>query len=207
MELKRALGAYARTPLAIISLLASLGAGALVTGLSGFSIPIGLAGGLAFWLGLSFALVQTGAGAKAILARTGAEEKARTLAFIEETEGFLSRLKVLRLPDPEASKALAFLVQSAGEYVASCRSTGSRSPEADARIADAIDVVDLYLKELDDASTEKRFGQADANPFENAKSRVLAVLAENARFVRDERVKLDGGLTPAERMAIKEELK
>jgi len=207
MELKRALGAYARTPLAIISLFASLGAGALVTGLSGVSIPIGLAGGLAFWLGLSFALVQTGAGAKAILAQTGAEEKARTLAFIEEAEGFLSRLKVLRLPDPEAGKALAFLIQSAGEYVASCRASGSRSPAADARIAAAIDVVALYLKELDDASTEKRFGQADANPFEGAKSRVLEALAESARFIRDERVKLDGGLTPADRMAIKEELK
>jgi hypothetical protein len=207
MEMKKALKAYARTPLALLSLFASLGAGALVTGLAGAFIPFGLAGGFVFWIGFSFALLQTGAGAKAIVAQAESEERARTLAFIGETEAFLKRLEVIRLPGGEAATALAFLVQSAGEYLGACRKTLSRSPEADARIADSLDLVDLYLRELDDTSTERRFGAPDAEAFEDSGKRVIASIRDNALFIRGERTKLDGGLPPAERMAIMEELK
>jgi hypothetical protein len=114
---------------------------------------------------------------------------------------------VIRLSSGDAATALAYLVQSAGEYLGACRKTMSRSPEADARIADSLDLVDLYLRELDETSTERRFGAPDAAPFEDAGKRVAASIRENALFIRDERTKLDGGLPPAERMAIKEELK
>jgi hypothetical protein len=79
-------------------------------------------------------------------------------------------------------------------------------PRGRRRIADALDLVNLYLKELDEAATEKRYGLQDADPFTDAKGRVLAALARDADLVREERIKIDGGLPPAKRMEIREEL-
>jgi|GEM_PF-562880 hypothetical protein len=206
MELKRALSAYLKTPLCLGSLAASLAAGLGAAALSGYSLFLGLGGGIVFWAALGLALIQTGAGARAIVAQTEAEEKAANLARIEEASRFLERIKVIRIADPEVAKAQAYLVQTAGEYLDACRAASSRSPEADARIADSLDTIDLYLKELDEGSTERRFGLEDADAFPEAKRRVLEVLQGNARLIREERLKVSGGLPPVQRMAIKEEL-
>jgi hypothetical protein len=207
MDIKSALKSYLRSPLGLVSLFCSLGAGLLVAGLAGIWIPLGLLGGGVFWGGLSFALIQTGAGAKAAVAQADAEERARTLKSIAEAEGFRDRLARLRIGEPRAARAAEYLVQAAGEYLGACRKQLTRSPEADAAIADSVDLIDLYLKELDEASTEKRYGLADADPFADATARAVEALSANAKLLRDERVRIDGGLPPADRMAIKEELK
>jgi hypothetical protein len=83
----------------------------------------------------------------------------------------------------------------------------SHSPAADERIADSLDLINIFLKELDEASTEKRYRLPDADPFADAKGRVQSALMENARFIRDERIGLDGGLPAEALMRAKEELK
>lgn len=206
MKTAEVLRAYVRSPLAIVSGGASLVCGALGLSLAGGSLLLGLVGGAALWLAFSVIVVQTKIGAKAIVSIRDGEQELKARESVEAAAKAKETLARMRLPDPDVAKAVEYLALCAGEYVEAALKAKSHSPEADARIADGLDIVNLYLKELDESSTERRYGLADADPFADAKDRVRAALAENAKLIREERLALEGGLPPESLMRIKEEL-
>lgn len=207
MKTAEVLRAYLRSPLAIASAGTALLLGAIGLFLLGGSALLGLLGGAALWLAFSAVAVQTRIGAASVVAVRDADEGRRTLEAVEAAVRARETMARLRLPDPEVAAKLEYLVQASGEYLESARRAGSHSPQADARIADSLDIVNLYLKELDEASTERRYGLPDADPFADAKARVLAALLDNATLIRNERIALEGGLPPEALMRVKEELK
>ena len=112
-----------------------------------------------------------------------------------------------RRRDPrQVGDAARLVVLAAGEYIDACRREGSDDPLADAAIAEALEVVGLFLKEKDEAATERRFGLGDADPFPDTEKRVAAALKEKAATLRERRIQIDGGLPPASRMAVREEI-
>jgi hypothetical protein len=116
------------------------------------------------------------------------------------------RLAALRIPDPEVRKALDLVALQAGLFLAACGKARLRDPLAEDAIAESLELADLYLKELDDASTERRFGLPDNDPFENAAIRVGNALRDKAAILEKARLDIEGGLTGADRMSIKEQL-
>src|SRR5512133_2679669 len=188
MKTAEVLRAYVRSPLAIVSAGACLLLGALGLFLAGGSVLLGLVGGAALWLAFSAIAVQTRLGARAVVSIRDTDQELKTREAIEAAAKARETLARLRLPDPEIAKILEYLTLSAGEYLEAALKAKSRSPEAEARIADSLDIVNLYLKELDEASTERRYGLADADPFADAKDRVRSALTENAAAIRKERI-------------------
>lgn len=196
---------YARSPLGIGSLFAGLftalgtaGAGLpmLFAAISGVAI-VALTGGAALLSGWGprQALAARDAGiARARREKLGTAEKAR------------QNLARLRIADVAAAEAVQLVVLAAGEYLDACRKESSDDPVADAALDDAVDIVDIFLKELDEASTEKRFGLKDSDPFADARNRVVAALREKAALLRERRIQIDGGLSASGRMSVREEI-
>jgi hypothetical protein len=162
---------------------------------------------LALWGLESFILIQTPIGAKAIVAARDRENAERAEGAVAAAQADYERLSVLRLADPELAKTRDYLAQMAGEYLAAAKRQRTHSPVADQLIREGLETIDLFLKESDEAATEKRYGLADADPFADAKTRVQNSLLEKASALREERIRIDGGLPPVLAYEAKEELK
>jgi hypothetical protein len=162
---------------------------------------------LALWALASFVLIQSKLGATAIVRARDRERALSAERANAQAQLACERLARLRLPDEDLIKTRDYVAQSAGEYLAAAKRQKTHSPVAAERIADSLQTIDLYLKEIDEAATEKRYGLKDSDPFADAKVRVENALLENARVLREERIRIDGGLPPALAFEAKEELK
>lgn len=205
MQLKDYAKWYLRSPLGIGGIFAgALGAAALlIAGVSPFwALPAGLAlaalsGGLALVFGLG--PKQAVAEREGAMALANRERIAQTLRTREA-------LACTRIADEKVAAAVQLVVLTAGEYIEACKKESSDDPIADAALADAKEIVDIFLKEKDEASTEKRFGLEDQDPFADARERVVAALKEKALVLRERRIQIDGGLSAADKMSVREEI-
>jgi hypothetical protein len=196
---------YARSALGIGSGFAGIGAAAAAM-LAG--LPIWGAALAALGLVAATGLVSLAAGwgpRQALAAREAWAGRARA-ARLAEAAAVRERIAALRIPDGEVAEAARLVALAAGEYIDACRREGSDDPLADAAIGEALELVGLFLKEKDEAATERRFGLDDADPFPDARGRVAAALKGKAAMLRERRIQIDGGLPPESRMAVREEI-
>lgn len=148
-----------------------------------------------------------GLGARGIVAAREVKEENEVGGRIEEAERFRERLSRLRLADSEVSSALGAVVLYSGEYLDACKTARTYDPLANHALESALEVANLYLSELNEASVERRFSLPDADPFADSRIRVVAALKDHTRSIREGRIRIEGGLTARDRMAIEEELK
>ena len=196
---------YARSSLGIGSGFAGLAAA--LAGLAG-GIPAGftLLAGSAIVVLIGLASLLVGAGPKsAIAARDAAlgRERAKKLSHAGASREKLARIRIAEGPAADAVRLVAL---AAGEYLDACGREGKDDPIADAALDEALDIVNIFQKEKDEAATEKRFGLEDADPFTDAESRVAAALREKAGLLRERRIQIDGGLPASGRMSVREEI-
>lgn len=207
MKLSQTLGAYARSPFAIASLAVLSAAAFALVAFGAFSPLAGIIGAPILWLLTGFIALQTPLGAKIAVASADAERRRQKLLLIESVAAERQRLSRLRLGDAELDKAQAYLVQVSGEYIEACRKVAETRPTADACLTDGLEVINAFLRERDEASTERRYSLEDQDPFPEALKRTRESLYEYARIIREERIQLDGGLSPESLMRVKEELR
>ncbi|HOX19046.1 MAG TPA: hypothetical protein PKW82_11355, partial [Spirochaetales bacterium] len=170
---------FLASPVGIGTAAVSVALGAVAVGVSG-GWPAGLAAATAaFVVSNGFALV-TGLGPKAAAREAERRMAAGNRAALAAVKASRDRLATLRVADPDVAKAVSLCALRASAYLAACEKSGTRDPRADHAAEECVNLVGLYLEELDDASTEKRFDLADDAPFADAKSRVLAALRERA---------------------------
>ena len=199
------LGRYLRSPWGLATLCAApaafaagqaLGAGALGSGAAALGILA---------LGLGFGLF-TDPGRKAAFAELEREAAGRAASRAAAVREARSRLAALRLPEGEAARARDLLVLEAGRLDESFAATGACDPEAAQALREGLELLGAFLRERDEASTERRFALPDAHPFPRAEERTAAALREKAALVAARRAASAGELPPADAMAIDEEL-
>lgn len=196
---------YARSPLGIGSGFAGLAA-ALAGLAGGFPAGFALLMGSAIVISAGLIFLLVGAGPKsAIAARDAAlgRDRAKKLSHAAASREKLARIRIAEGPAADAVRLVAL---AAGEYLDACGREGKDDPLADAALDEALDIVDIFQKEKDEAATEKRFGLEDADPFADAESRVAAALREKAGLLRERRIQIDGGLPASGRMSVREEI-
>ena len=196
---------YARSPLGIGSCFAGL-AVALASGVAGLPAGLVLAAGSAIVALTGIVALFSGLGPRSAIAAmeaSMAREKAEKLARAEAVREKLGRM---RIGEGKAAEAIHLVVLAAGEYLEACKRESADDPLADAALDEALDIVDIFLKEKDETATEKRFGLKDEDPFAEAEERVVAALKEKASILRERRIQIDGGLPAAGRMAVREEI-
>lgn len=167
---------------------------------------VGLVSGVATLVGFFVVLSLAGIGS----ALASAEQARRTWSAarprLDSARDARNRLASLRIPDPEIKALLELVATRGSTYLAACESVRSRNPLAEDALAESVSIADLYLRELDGAATEKRYGLADADPFADAKARTKAALLAQAAIIEKAALDLSGGLSPADRMEVKESL-
>ncbi|MBN2875939.1 MAG: hypothetical protein JXM71_12650 [Spirochaetales bacterium] len=198
--------------------IALLFASPLGLGLSGLSLAAALA---AWFLVSPFAGIVTGvlalpgllalatlfgAGPQAAAAELERRTWAKAKGHLAAARKTRDRLSSLRVPDQTIKSLLELVAMRGSSYLAACDSAKTRDPRAEEALADCLDIADLYLKELDGASTERRFGLPDEDPFAAATERAAAALKDRAAIIGKAAQDLSGGCSPADTMEIKESL-
>jgi hypothetical protein len=206
MEARKFARASARSPLGIGVLVLAIAAGAGARLMGMHLVPSVLAG-LGF-LGLSLvAVLALGLLQRAAVAEIDREFGERAAARLAEAAAARKRLAAMRIADPAVAQARDLLVLAAGRMVEDCGRAHTYDPEAVQAVIDGPDLVDAWLKEADESSTERRFGLPDGNPFPEAARRTAEVLAAKAALVSSRRAAALGEIPGGDRIAIEEELK
>jgi hypothetical protein len=105
------------------------------------------------------------------------------------------------------AKAVEYFLQESGAYLEKCRELGSYSPLANERIERALEICQVFLGELDESATGRRYGvpMEGEGPSE-AGERFARDIMECATVIK-QRVDEDlVGLTGEERLSIMKEL-
>jgi hypothetical protein len=205
---------YFRSALGLASVAAGVGGG-LIGLAAGLPLPWMLAGCFAFVSMAGLGSLLSGHGPRAALAARDAAAGRTRAARRLETAALRDRLVRIRLPDVELSDAVSALVLVSGRYLESCAAVEADpdssiiayDPAVEAALSEAVELVDLYLREKDESAVERRFALEDAHPVTDARSRVLAALHERAGIIHERLVLTGNGHAPADRLAAREELK
>jgi len=151
-------------------------------------------------------LTISGAGSKLAMAETDRREWSKARLYLDTVRQNRDRLATLRITDTDVKAMLQRAAEGATRYLVACESARSRAPQAEDALADCLSIADLYIKELDGAATERRYGLADADPFVDARNRTIAAMRDRVAILDKSVLDLNGGLTSADRMEIKETL-
>ena len=196
---------YVRSPLGIGSGFAGLAA-AVTAGVAGLPAGIALVAGSAIVALTGIVALLSGLGPRSAVAAMNAAIAQDRAMKLSRAEAVRERLGRMRIGEGKAAEAVHLVVLASGEYLEACKREAAEDPLADAALNEALDIVDIFLKEKDETATEKRFGLKDVDPFADAEDRVVAALMEKASILRERRIQIDGGLPAAGRMAVREEI-
>ena len=206
MGLSEYLHWYFRSTLGAVNLLAT--ALGLAVGLFlGFSVPLAAAAAGGLGIALGAGALASGFGARAAAATRLAQIDRTNAERVASAKALRDRLARMRVHPGPVADALQLVLLSSGEYLEACTREKKYDPLAADALREAIELLDIYLKEKDEAATERRFSLHDADPFADEESRVVLALGEKAALLRERRIQIDGGLAAAGLMAVKEDLK
>ncbi len=193
-----------RSPLGIVMAAIAVGTGIAVSMATSFAAGAALA--VLTLVGLNVAATLAGIGPRAAAAEYERLGWAMARRHLELAKSSRDRLASLRVPDPELKSLLGLAAMRGSGYLSACLAARSRDPRAEDALADCVSLADIYLKELDGVSTERRYSLDDADPFVAAKERALSALRDRIALVELATRNLSSGLTPADAMEIKETL-
>jgi hypothetical protein len=194
----------ARSPLGISIVAIGAAAGGLAWNSAGM-VP-GIAAGAAALAVLYAAAALSGLGPRAAAAESERRAWADARRRLEDAKANRDRIASLRVPDPAVKSLLDLAALRGSGYLSACLAAETRDPRAEEALADCVRIADLYLKELDGAATEKRYGLTDADPFADAKERTESALRDRIAIIERAAKDVGGELSPAERMEIQESL-
>jgi hypothetical protein len=206
MDMSSFLRSYCRSPLGIVSFFVALGLGAF-SSLLGLSAILSIILGLGILAAILIVSLALGSGQRAAVAeeeRSDAEKARSRLAQAAEAR---KRLASLRIAEPEVARARDLVVLEAGRLVEDCGRLGTYDPRSVQAVLDSVELVDAWLKEADENSTERRFSMPDAHPLPEAAPRAAAALRVKAALIAKGRAESIGEIPGADRIAIEEELK
>jgi len=194
----------ARSPLGVSMAALGMVSGGLTWTSIGM-IP-GIAAGVAAMVLLFAAATLSGFGPRAAAAEGERRAWADSRSRLDAAKASRDRLSSLRVPDPEVKALLDLAAMRGSGYLSACLAAKTRDPRAEEALADCVSLADLYLKELDGASTEKRYGLPDTDPFADAKARTVSALRDRIAIIERAAKDISGGLSSADRMEIQESL-
>lgn len=148
-------------------------------------------------------------GASEVVAESEEDRLKAIRAKIDGYSRIRDRIAVLRIGDEGMRKAVEHFLLVSGDYIQKCRALSSYSPQANERVERALEICQVFLGEMDESSTERRYGTAargvDETP-EDFAARSIEAMGECAAVIKDRAVRDLEGLSGAERLAIMKEL-
>jgi hypothetical protein len=94
------------------------------------------------------------------------------------------KLSFLRIGDDGMRKALEYFLLQSGTYIEKCREMDLYSPRANKRIEDVQEICQAFLGELDEGSTERRYGVKEGESAEDFKKRSIEAVMHAGSDIR-----------------------
>jgi len=155
---------------------------------------------------LTGALFFTRRGAKEVVAESEEDRLKKVREKISLYASLRERISVLRLGDERMSRAVELFLQESGSYLDKCRELDAYSPLANERIERVLEICQVFLGELDESATGRRYGlpgsRQDAAPAESFARDIV----ECATVVRQRTTEDLLGMSGEERLSIMKEL-
>ena len=162
---------------------------------------------LAAYAGTTFALFYSRKGAAEVVAESDEDRLSQTRKKINAISAIRDRISVLRLGNDRVAKAVEYFLLESGSYLEKCRELSSYSPLANERIERTLEICQVFLGELDEGSTGRRFGaarngDASADPAEGFARDIM----ECAQIIKQRVTEDLLGVSGKERLLIMKEL-
>ncbi len=207
MNTKELLGYYLRSKLNIL-LSVLFGAALIITalllrGLPRLLVPLACA---AAYLTTGAVMLFSGHGAREIVNVRDEDRSRRIIRTIKHYSEVREHISYLRLGDRDIRKAVEYFLLVSGTYLEKCRELSTYSPQANSGIDEALTVCQLYLEELDESSTEKRYSIEDKDEFTGFKQKTLEHIMSLARTIKEKTTEDLEGLSRQDRFNVMEEL-
>ena len=162
---------------------------------------------LAAYAALSGTLFFSRRGAKEVVAESEEDRLKVIRGKIDALAGVRERIAVLRIGDERMAKAVEYFLLESGAYLEKCRELSSYSPLANERIERVMEICQVFLGELDEESTGRRYGvQGEGDSKLEPGERFARDIAECAKVINDRATADLIGLSGEERLAIMKEL-
>ncbi|MFW5802047.1 MAG: hypothetical protein ACOCVC_08420 [Spirochaeta sp.] len=221
MKIAQFVGIYAISPLGA----AVLAVSAVASATAGFAVSPA-AGAIvlpAVWLALSLGLFAAGISGPAVIRERDRRLRQRGLELLGIAAERARRIGRMRLPDPEMKQLADQVSLHAGEYYARSLKHNSYDPGAHHAIDECLEILDAWLMEQDAQAGRRRYGGSgagtgagpggDHGPGAHGGS-AAASIDERTRTLLKDRMEIisraacdaAGGLTPADKLSVKEEL-
>ncbi len=207
MPIKRPFLLYLRSRL---NLGVSIAAGCLIVGSLLFLRPhafVPVLVVLVAYAGATFALFYSRKGAAEVVAESEEDRASQVRKKIESLAQIRERISVLRLGNEKVSKAVEYFLLESGSYLEKCRELTSYSPLANERIERTLEICQVFLGEIDESSTGRRFGvpqegEAPGDPAEGFARDII----ECAEVIKQRTTEDLLGVSGKERLSIMKEL-
>jgi hypothetical protein len=208
MKMKKLLHYYLRSKinifLSLFFVAAAVTSGFFLQGLLRIVIPLGCVFTYIIASGL---LLFSRRGAQEIVSVKDEDRLRRTEQTIARYENMRVRMSVLRVGDTDVRKAIEYFLLISGTYLEKCRELKSYSPAANHALEEALAVCQLYLEELDESSTEKRYAVHDKEDFTTYKQKTIKNIKALSQTIKEKMTQDLEGLSRQERFEVMEELK
>ena len=171
-------------------------------GILRFVLSIGF---LILYLVVSAIIFFTRSGAKEIVHE---KEKDRITKVKEKLifyKQIRDRIAFLRINDQDVKQAIDYFLIVSGDYIGKCGELCTYSPQANIRMEEVLDLIQIYLEKLDQSALSERFN-VEEKEFKDYKERTISAVKEAASFIKAKLQDEIIGLTPEERTEIIEEL-
>jgi len=159
------------------------------------------------WAVLTGALFFSRRGAQEVVTEREEDRLEKVREKIKISAAIRDRISVLRLGDERVAKAVEYFLLESGSYLEKCRELSSYSPLANERIDRVLEICQVFLGELDESATGRRYdvhgeGDQKVEPAEGFARDIVACAAVIRERVTEDLL----GVSGKERLVIMKEL-
>ncbi len=154
----------------------------------------------------TFLLFNSKKGASQIVEESERDRVVKVRAKIAAAAALRERISVMRVADEGMRKSLEYFLLSSGTYLQKCREVDLYSPRANARIEDALSVLQAFLGEIDQSSTDRRYGIQEGESAQDFSARCMEAVRDAAKDITEWTTQDITGISGRDSVEILEEL-
>jgi hypothetical protein len=167
-------------------------------------VPV--AGIVVAYAALTGAMFFTRRGAREVIAESEEDRLKGVRGKIARFAALRERIAVLRLANERMSRAVELFLQESGSYLDKCRELDAYSPLANERIERVLEICQVFLGEMDESATGRRYGVPGSGQDQAPAEKFAMDITECAAVVRQRTTEDLLGISGEERLSIMKEL-
>ena len=161
---------------------------------------------IALYAAITFLLFHSRSGAGQVVEEGERDRVLKVRAKISAAAALRERISVMRVADEGMRKSLEYFLLASGTYLEKCREADLYSPRANSRMEDVRAVLQAFLGEMDQSSTDTRYGVREGESFAEFSARCTSAVRDAAKDITSWTTQDILGISGRDSVEIMEEL-